>query len=231
MNNTEKLVIFAYTNYEIMKKYIFYLLSSIFLISCSSESEYTNENNQNFNKKNIKDPSLISEILTNTKNTFEVRVDANDTLVYYKSDVVSVGNVVSKIIVSLESDTLYQMKYQVEVEDDFRLIQHKNVILKSEQEITATNLLFKDYQNLSTTFQNVSEFITNNIIEIDGNTEHIHSLYFQDAIINTIKRAKKNSDSCACSPTPEYILNKSMFACQEDVKYPISLIKDVFIEN
>lgn len=63
----------------------------------------------------------------------------------------------------------------------------------------------------------IIEIIGKSIVEKEPNYSSplIQSLFFHNAILNTIKRCLEN-EKCGCTPHPGYFINKTPFWCQED---------------
>ncbi len=95
----------------------------------------------------------------------------------------------------------------------YKLIQHEQVINEAKKALPSFNEL--NIEEILVIYEKFGRLLVddNNIKQVP---EFVESIFYQNAILNTIGRSKNDKKACNCTPYQAYFVGKSNFWCQED---------------
>ena len=168
----------------------------------------------------VQQDSFVQEnklnILRNDLNNFSVSfISSNITLEYDATQSKSVTESTLKIYdTNKRTEAIIEVLFSVDTnEPAYKLIQHEKVINKAKSLSKEFGSL--DIDRILQIYETLGKAIIDNS-SIDKSTQLVASMFFQNAILNTINRNKKSQKDCECTPYPVYFVGKSNFWCQED---------------
>ncbi len=87
-------------------------------------------------------------------------------------------------------------------------------VIKTANDILS-NFTKDEIENYSKLYEVFAKSVLNEK-DIVHSSPIIQSLFFHNAILNTIRRSLKENKNCECTPHPGYLLDKTPFFCTED---------------
>lgn len=168
--------------------------------------------------------SLISRD-SQINDTMSINIQDGDYLVSLNGSFRE-NEIVSSLIVREGENTVFEISYDFNVnEEHWRLKQHKKVVQKA---IGLANISPRIIENI----QNI---LNSNVSYIYHETLDVKNLYlvslvnYYNSILNTRVRANNNNTDCKCRVTPEFLIEKSFFNCQEDQSLEVSELKQILV--
>lgn len=95
----------------------------------------------------------------------------------------------------------------------YKLIQHEKVIDEAKKAFPDFKLF--TLETIVKTYEKFGKSLAQDK-SLQQSPEFIESLFFHNAILNTMNRMQRQPDDCGCTPYPAYFVGKSDFWCQED---------------
>ncbi|GAB3754742.1 hypothetical protein GCM10028817_22010 [Spirosoma pomorum] len=161
-------------------------------------------------------PEKQLNVLVNKSNEFSANYKSDNIILVFNA---KTNNSVTESKLKIydkmnRTESLIESNFSVDVsERGYKLIQQEKIIKESKNIIA--NKIALNTEDLVRIFETFGKSITNNET-IDNSSQLIESLFFHNAILNTINRSKKEKTDCGCTPYEGYFVGKTYFWCQED---------------
>jgi hypothetical protein len=196
---------------NIFKTMLFLMIST--LVGCNQESNDSfNYVNKDFNKNEL---------------IFSKESQINNLKFNYISKKED-GKIISELIIYNSNGKILESTQIIDTNiPAYKLIVYQEIIknaekLKQELNPKLINQIIPEFE----IFARSILFDSNN----QNNQELIQTIFYQNSILNTIKRSYENNNNCECLPHPGYFVAQKPFWCQEDflvnVKLFIQILKN-----
>jgi hypothetical protein len=122
--------------------------------------------------------------------------------------------------------TISKINFSVNTqEQDWKYNQSAKIIEKAN-ELKKQNISLDLLENIVSDINNNLDYLIAEHSKLNSLTL-FSSLYYNKAILNTLIRAKVNTEDCECTTHPEFLSDISFFKCQEDHYYLVSALTKI----
>jgi len=164
----------------------------------------------------------------NNSNQLEINLKVNEFDFYLKSSN-KAGILTSELIIKTDKNNQIKIKQNIDTNvPAYKLAVHKNIIEKAN--LLKKGLTITSLDNLIYSFQEFGQKILFNE-NIKSNIIIKESIFYHNAILNTVKRSIEKNQDCECLPHPGYFVDAKPFWCQEDYLVNVDIFLNLLKNN